>query len=180
MDKVEPQESRDSSGSGEELGMSEKNPKAIAVVETPAKNEIDAAGAGQPGNWHSKVGISIPNFGKWNPSSFKVPTIPTMGTMGSVAWKMAKFYGPGAIVSVAYIDPDNYQTDIAAGAQFQYKLLFMILLSNIMAIYLQVSHELKIGKCEVSPPDNFLIGAFCETGSHNWHDFGGDASNLSS
>jgi hypothetical protein len=52
--------------------------------------------------------------------------------------KLASFLGPGAIVSVAYIDPDNYQTAISSGASFQYKLLFMILVSNIIAIYLQV------------------------------------------
>lgn len=51
--------------------------------------------------------------------------------------KFAKFIGPGAIISVAYIDPDNYQTAISSGA-LHYKLLFMILVSNIIAIYLQV------------------------------------------
>jgi metal iron transporter len=40
--------------------------------------------------------------------------------------------GPGAIISVAYIDPDNYQTNIQAGQDFQYKLLFMILVANII------------------------------------------------
>lgn len=48
------------------------------------------------------------------------------------------FLGPGAIISVAYIDPDNYQSAIAAGGSFQYKLLFMVLVSNIIAVYLQV------------------------------------------
>jgi metal iron transporter len=48
------------------------------------------------------------------------------------------FLGPGAIISVAYIDPDNYQAAISAGGSFQYKLLFMVLVSNIIAIYLQV------------------------------------------
>jgi len=49
-----------------------------------------------------------------------------------------KFMGPGAIISVAYIDPDNFQTNIAAGASFQYKQLFMLLVSVLIAIYLQV------------------------------------------
>lgn len=48
------------------------------------------------------------------------------------------FLGPGAIISVAYVDPDNYQTAISSGASFQYKLLFMVLVSNIIAVYLQV------------------------------------------
>ncbi|MCJ1478691.1 hypothetical protein MMC13_007372 [Lambiella insularis] len=54
-----------------------------------------------------------------------------------VAIKFGKFVGPGALISVAYIDPDNYQTAITAGADFAYKLLFVILLSNLIAIFLQ-------------------------------------------
>jgi metal iron transporter len=41
------------------------------------------------------------------------------------------------MIAVAYIDPGNYATDAAAGASYEYKLLFMILLSNIFAIFLQ-------------------------------------------
>ncbi|MCJ1412793.1 hypothetical protein MMC19_006892 [Ptychographa xylographoides] len=51
--------------------------------------------------------------------------------------KLGKFMGPGALISVAYIDPDNYQTAISAGAMFGYKLLFIVLVSNLIAIYLQ-------------------------------------------
>jgi hypothetical protein len=64
-----------------------------------------------------------------------------------VLWKFARFMGPGALISVAYIDPDNYQTNLQAGQDFQYELLFMILVANVIAIYLQVctllasSHE---------------------------------------
>ncbi len=57
----------------------------------------------------------------------------------SVLWKFAKFIGPGTIISVAYVDPDNYQTAVSAGTEFKFKLLFMILVSNLIAIYLQVS-----------------------------------------
>ncbi|MCJ1286778.1 hypothetical protein MMC26_006124 [Xylographa opegraphella] len=55
----------------------------------------------------------------------------------AVVWKFGKFIGPGALISVAYIDPDNYQTAISAGAIFGYKLLFIVLVSNLIAIYLQ-------------------------------------------
>ncbi|KAK4040578.1 natural resistance-associated macrophage protein-domain-containing protein [Parachaetomium inaequale] len=55
----------------------------------------------------------------------------------SKIWTFFKFLGPGAIISVAYVDPDNYQTAIASGSSFQYKLLFMVLVSNIIAIYIQ-------------------------------------------
>lgn len=57
---------------------------------------------------------------------------------GAVVVKFARFTGPGALISVAYVDPDNFQTALDAGAQFQYKLLFITLLGVFMAIFLQV------------------------------------------
>lgn len=45
--------------------------------------------------------------------------------------------GPGAVIAVAYIDPDNYQTNISSGVDFKYKLLFVILFTNVVSIYLQ-------------------------------------------
>jgi len=57
--------------------------------------------------------------------------------VGRVLKKYSKFIGPGFMVSVAYIDPGNYSTDVAAGATYRFKLLFMVLVSNIFAIFLQ-------------------------------------------
>ncbi|KAK3111073.1 NRAMP-like transporter smf-3, partial [Teratosphaeriaceae sp. CCFEE 6253] len=54
-----------------------------------------------------------------------------------ILMKYTKFIGPGFLISVAYIDPGNYATDVAAGATFRFKLLFMVLLSNLFAIFLQ-------------------------------------------
>lgn len=51
--------------------------------------------------------------------------------------KFCKFIGPGFMIAVAYIDPGNYSTDVAAGAATKYKLLFIVLLSNVFAIVLQ-------------------------------------------
>lgn len=51
--------------------------------------------------------------------------------------KFAGFIGPGFLIAVAYIDPGNYATDVEAGAQFKYALLFIVLLSNLFAILLQ-------------------------------------------
>ncbi|KUI53576.1 Manganese transporter SMF1 [Cytospora mali] len=48
-----------------------------------------------------------------------------------------KFVGPGFMIAVAYIDPGNYSTDIAAGATYRFRLLFIVLLSNLFAIFLQ-------------------------------------------
>ncbi|KAH8786113.1 NRAMP family [Hyaloscypha finlandica] len=58
--------------------------------------------------------------------------------------KFGKFVGPGTIITVAYIDPDNFQTAASSGAQFKYKLLFMVLISNLIAIYLQASQPMAL------------------------------------
>ena len=62
-----------------------------------------------------------------------------LSDIGAVLWKFARFSGPGALISVAYVDPDNLQTNLTSGAEFGFKLLFMILFSNIVAVFLQVS-----------------------------------------
>jgi manganese transport protein len=51
--------------------------------------------------------------------------------------KMLAFAGPGFLVAVGYMDPGNWATDLAGGAQFGYTLLAVILISNLMAILLQ-------------------------------------------
>ncbi len=51
--------------------------------------------------------------------------------------KLLAFSGPGFLIAVGYMDPGNWATDLAGGAQFGYALLFVVLLSNLMAILLQ-------------------------------------------
>ena len=51
--------------------------------------------------------------------------------------KYARFVGPGFLIAVAYIDPGNYATDVGAGASTKYAHLFVILMSNLFAIFLQ-------------------------------------------
>jgi manganese transport protein len=51
--------------------------------------------------------------------------------------KMWAYAGPGLLVAVGYMDPGNWATDLAGGAKFGYTLLFVIMLSNLMAILLQ-------------------------------------------
>ncbi len=48
------------------------------------------------------------------------------------------FAGPALLVSVGYMDPGNWATDLQAGAEFKYTLLWVIGLSSLMAIFLQV------------------------------------------
>ena len=47
--------------------------------------------------------------------------------------------GPGFLISVGYMDPGNWGTNLAAGAGFGYQLLWVILVSNVIAIFLQIS-----------------------------------------
>ncbi len=47
--------------------------------------------------------------------------------------KFLAYAGPGYLVSVGYVDPGNWATDIAGGSKFGYALLSVILLSNLMA-----------------------------------------------
>lgn len=72
-----------------------------------------------------------------NPSLGEVHASVAVPQNGSWFAKLFAFMGPGYMVSVGYMDPGNWATDIAGGAQFGYTLLFVIMLSNLMAILLQ-------------------------------------------
>jgi manganese transport protein len=62
----------------------------------------------------------------------------TVTTEGKTGWrKILSFLGPAYLVSVGYMDPGNWATDLAAGSQFGYKLIWVLLLSNMIALLLQ-------------------------------------------
>ncbi|MFB9121108.1 Nramp family divalent metal transporter [Bergeyella porcorum] len=86
--------------------------------------------------------------------------------------KLFAFLGPGLMISVGYMDPGNWATDIAGGAQFGYTLLSVILISNLFAMLLQ-HLALKLGivaerdlaqacRDHFHPAVNFLLWLFCE------------------
>ena len=59
-------------------------------------------------------------------------------TSGKTGWrKLLAFIGPAYLISVGYMDPGNWATDIAGGSQFGYKLIWVLLMSNLMALLLQ-------------------------------------------
>lgn len=58
-------------------------------------------------------------------------------TIGKRLKQLLKFLGPAFIVSVAYVDPGNFATNISGGSIFNYNLIWVILWSNLMAIFLQ-------------------------------------------
>jgi len=59
-------------------------------------------------------------------------------TSHNKGWKkVLSFFGPAYLVSVGYMDPGNWATDLQGGAQFGYKLIWILLMSNLMALLLQ-------------------------------------------
>lgn len=63
--------------------------------------------------------------------------IPKPEGLGHIARKVLRFLGPAFVVSVAYMDPGNFATNISGGSNFNYSLIWVILWSNVMAIFLQ-------------------------------------------
>jgi manganese transport protein len=54
------------------------------------------------------------------------------------SWKnLFSYIGPGFLVSIAYIDPGNFETDLQAGAQYKYELLWIILVASCAALIIQ-------------------------------------------
>jgi len=86
--------------------------------------------------------------------------------------KVLAFAGPGFLVAVGYMDPGNWATDLAGGSKFNYTLLSVIMISNLMAILLQ-SLSLKLGiatgrdlaqacRDHYSKPVSFCLWIICE------------------
>src|SRR5687768_14396261 len=62
----------------------------------------------------------------------------SVSTTSPSLWRrMFAFAGPAYLVSVGYMDPGNWATDLEGGARFGYQLLWVLLMSNMMAILLQ-------------------------------------------
>jgi manganese transport protein len=86
--------------------------------------------------------------------------------------KLLAFAGPGYLVAVGYMDPGNWATDLAGGARFGYRLLSVVLLSNLMAMVLQhlavklgVAGERDLAQAcrdSYSPATSFLLWILCE------------------
>ena len=130
----------------------------LPSAEQPRPEEGTAAGG-----WRGEVAMgSLPEVHR----SMAVPT-----TAG-FARKLMAFAGPGFLVAVGYMDPGNWATDLAGGAQFNYTLLSVIVFSNFLAILLQ-SLSLKLGiatgrdlaqacRDHYAPPAAGLLGGMCE------------------
>jgi manganese transport protein len=98
-------------------------------IETPgaAAPPPAAAPRAEDGWRHARTSPSLPE-------SYR--TIPVF--RGAPLWrKLLAFAGPGYLVAVGYMDPGNWATDLGGGSKFGYTLLSIILLSNLMAMFLQ-------------------------------------------
>ncbi len=74
-----------------------------------------------------------------NPRGPSLPEVhESIGTSHASFWKrLIAFAGPAYLVSVGYMDPGNWATDIEGGARFGYRLLWVLVVSNFMALLLQ-------------------------------------------
>jgi manganese transport protein len=82
------------------------------------------------------------NTGPWKRQAGEVSLPEVHGSIpipkSASFWKkMFAFAGPGALVAVGYMDPGNWATDLQGGAQFGYTLLSVIMISNLVAMFLQ-------------------------------------------
>ncbi|HTI70393.1 MAG TPA: Nramp family divalent metal transporter [Candidatus Limnocylindria bacterium] len=107
------------------------------------------------------------------PESYQSVKIPAAraGWLGFLR-KLLAFSGPGYLVAVGYMDPGNWATDVAGGSQFQYTLLSVVIISSLMAVFLQ-HLSLKLGiatgrdlaqacRDHFSPKVNFALWIGCE------------------
>ena len=89
-----------------------------SVIQAPPAWRFADAGRRRPSLSEVHASIPVPQGGIW-------------------LRRFLAFAGPGYMISVGYMDPGNWATDIAGGSRFGYTLLSVILLSNLMAILLQ-------------------------------------------
>src|SRR5215469_12703022 len=79
------------------------------------------------------------------PEVYRSVRVPKVGrNWWGILRKLLAFSGPGYLVAVGYMDPGNWATDLAGGSQFYYALLSVVIISSLMAIFLQYL-ALKLG-----------------------------------
>lgn len=102
--------------------------------------------------------------GSWTHSLQETFTKQRLSKYAAVLVKFGKFVGPAGIISVAYIDPDNFQTSISSGVQFKYKLLFIVLISNLIAIFLQVCSDTQLVNVDLQASKSLAVKLGSVTG----------------
>lgn len=106
------------------------------TLESPVQETRAKATAGAPA-------MPLSGHGGGSARRLILPSLPeahrTIPVRSGASWlrKMLAFAGPGYLVAVGYMDPGNWATDIGGGAKFGYTLLSAVLISNLMAMFLQ-------------------------------------------
>jgi manganese transport protein len=106
------------------------------------------------------------------PSLSEVHRSLVVPSSAGVLRKLLAFAGPGFLVAVGYMDPGNWATDLAGGSKYNFALLSVIMMSNLMAILLQAL-SLKLGivtgrdlaqacRDHYSQPVSFVLWIICE------------------
>jgi manganese transport protein len=108
------------------------------------------------------------------PSGYSLEEVNRSVKIPSVHWwrRLAAFAGPAYMVSVGYMDPGNWATDIQGGSSYGYKLMWVLLMSNAMAVLLQTlaarlgvvtGHDLAQACREEYPtPVRYTLFGLCE------------------
>src|SRR5258706_4898456 len=106
----------------------------------PAPTEIENGTSPSPSS--SETGASY-SVGTFRPRATTLPSLPeshrTVPFSSGASWirKILAFAGPGSLVAVGYMDRGNWATDIQGGSKFGYTLLSVIVISSLMAMFLQ-------------------------------------------
>src|ERR1700720_2588072 len=111
----------------------ETEPSSSTETGPVETNTVDTNTLTSPSLWPARATrgrVTLPSL----PESHR--TIPFLAGASRLK-KLLAFAGPGYLVAVGYMDPGNWATDIAGGSKFGYSLLSVILLSNLMAMFLQ-------------------------------------------
>ncbi len=96
----------------------------MVETKTAPEEELPKSASG----WHSES--ETPSL----PEVFRSIRVPR----GGPAWRrLLAFIGPGYLIAVGYMDPGNWATDIAGGAAYNYTLLSVVLISSLLAVFLQ-------------------------------------------
>jgi manganese transport protein len=95
---------------------------------------ISGAGGADEAGSASRAGLSSPASSPSLPESYR--SVPILAD-ASFFRKMIAFAGPGYLVAVGYMDPGNWATDLGGGSKYGYTLLSAVLISSLMAIFLQ-------------------------------------------
>src|ERR1700736_4259137 len=121
----------------------------------------------------SEKGWRFRRTGPTLPEVYRSVKIPKVGqNWWGLLRKLLAFSGPGYLIAVGYMDPGNWATDLAGGSQFNYTLLSVVVISSLMAIFLQ-HLALKLGvatgrdlaqacRDHFHPAINFILWIGCE------------------